>query len=86
MQVSKLIKKACQGCLYTILEYSSIEVTLEDIQVVREFLNVFLYDLPNVLINREIEFTIDLVPNTQPISKTLYRMTPVELAELKTQL
>ena len=34
----------------------------------------------------EIDFTIDLVPGTAPISKTPYRMAPVELKELKTQL
>ena len=33
-----------------------------------------------------MEFTFDLVPETSPISKTLYRMAPVELKELKVQL
>ena len=35
---------------------------------------------------REIDFTIDLVPGTGPISKTPYRMAPMEMEELKSQL
>ena len=35
---------------------------------------------------REVEFCIDLVLGATPISKAPYRMTPVELKELKTQL
>lgn len=35
---------------------------------------------------REVEFTIDLVPSTDPMSLEPYRMTLVELRELKTQL
>ncbi|GKA69100.1 putative reverse transcriptase domain-containing protein [Tanacetum coccineum] len=34
----------------------------------------------------EVEFTIKLIPGAQPISKAPYRMTPVELKELKDQL
>ena len=35
---------------------------------------------------REAEFCIDLVSGAIPISKAPYRMAPVELKELKTQL
>ncbi|GJY44313.1 putative nucleotidyltransferase, ribonuclease H [Tanacetum coccineum] len=35
---------------------------------------------------REVEFTIELIPDAQPISKAPYRMAPVELKELKDQL
>ena len=35
---------------------------------------------------REVEFSIDLVPGTGPISIAPYRMSPVELSELKKQL
>ena len=33
-----------------------------------------------------MEFTIDLIPGTEPISIPLYRMPPAELRELKAQL
>ncbi|KAL8112978.1 hypothetical protein AgCh_020338 [Apium graveolens] len=36
--------------------------------------------------DREIEFTIDLAPGTEPVSKALYRMAPVEMKELAAQL
>ncbi|GKF33044.1 hypothetical protein Tco_0106244, partial [Tanacetum coccineum] len=35
---------------------------------------------------RKVEFTIELIPGAQPISKAPYRMAPVELKELKDQL
>ncbi|KAF3622302.1 Potassium transporter 7 [Capsicum annuum] len=43
-------------------------------------------DLPSVPLDREIEFGIDLVPGTRPISIPLYRMAIAELRELKEQL
>src|ERR1041385_4067206 len=36
--------------------------------------------------DRSVEFIVDLIPGTAPISRRLYRMAPHELAELKTQL
>jgi len=36
--------------------------------------------------DREIQFAIELVPGTAPISKAPYPMAPAELAELKKQL
>ncbi|GJX31387.1 putative reverse transcriptase domain-containing protein [Tanacetum coccineum] len=42
--------------------------------------------LPGLSPEREVEFTIELIPGAQPISKALYRMAPVELKELKDQL
>ncbi|XP_004516866.1 uncharacterized protein [Cicer arietinum] len=43
-------------------------------------------ELPLLPPDREIEFSIDLVPNTHHISISPYRMTPAELKELKEQL
>ena len=37
-------------------------------------------------LRREIEFEIDLVLGTEPISITPYRMAPAELKELKVQM
>jgi len=36
--------------------------------------------------DRVVEFTIDIIAGTIPISKAPYRMTPMELAILKAQL
>ena len=51
-----------------------------------EFVDVFSKDLPGIPPEREIEFGIDLLPDTQPISIPPYRMAPEELKELKEQL
>ena len=59
---------------------------MEAIPVVKEFPDVFPDELLWLPPNREIEFSIDLVPGTAPISITPYRMAPAELEELKIQL
>ncbi|XP_057543268.1 uncharacterized protein LOC130821497 [Amaranthus tricolor] len=47
----------------------------KDIAVVNEFLDVFFSDeIPGMPPQREIDFTIDLVPGTGPISKAPYRI------------
>ncbi|KAF3642720.1 putative aspartic proteinase-like protein 2-like isoform X2 [Capsicum annuum] len=69
--------------------YKAIFSTLVNqlqIPIVNEFLNVFLDDLPGVPMDREIEFGIDLVTKTHPISIPPYRMSSTELRELKEQL
>ena len=59
---------------------------LEDIPVVRDFPNVFPDELSSMPPDRCVEFIVDLIPGTTPISRRPYRMTPHELAELKAQL
>jgi hypothetical protein len=44
------------------------------IHVVREFLDVFPEELPGMPPDREVEFVIDLLPGTAPISKRPYRI------------
>jgi hypothetical protein len=59
---------------------------LDEIPVVREYLDVFPDELPGMPPARDVEFVIELQPGTAPISKRPYRMPPKELAELKNQL
>jgi hypothetical protein len=47
---------------------------------------VFPDDLPGMPPERAIEFKIELQPGTAPIAKAPYKMSPVELNELKIQL
>jgi predicted aspartyl protease len=54
-----------------------------NIRVVRDFPDVFLEELPRMPPDREVEFIIDLLPGTAPISKRPYRMSVEELEELK---
>jgi hypothetical protein len=57
-----------------------------NIQVVRDFPDIFPEELPRMPPDREVEFVIDLLPGTAPISKRPYRMLVEELKELKKQL
>ncbi|XP_028107291.1 uncharacterized protein LOC114306274 [Camellia sinensis] len=82
----RLIQKGCQGYLCSVVEEQMVNGGTDIIPVVRESPDVFPEELPGQLIDREIEFTIDIVLGTQPISKTPYRMSPVEMKELKHQL
>jgi hypothetical protein len=63
-----------------------VEVKLEDIHVVREFPDVFPNDLLGMPPKTVIEFKIELQPGTAPIAKAPYKMSPVEMKELKIQL
>jgi hypothetical protein len=60
-----------------------IELKLEDVHVVLEFLDVFPDDLPGIPPERATEFKIELQPSTAPIAKAPYKMSPMELKELK---
>jgi len=58
------------------------KVDLKNIAVVQNFPEVFPNDILGLPPNREIEFSIDLMPGVGPISMAPYRMSPSELAEL----
>jgi hypothetical protein len=60
--------------------------TLCDIPMVCEFSDVFPDELLGLPPDRDVEFKIELVAGTAPISRRPYRMPPNELAELKIQL
>lgn len=56
------------------------------IPIVCNFSNIFLIELPSLSPLREVEFLIELLPGTQPISNLAYRMSRAELTELENQL
>jgi hypothetical protein len=59
---------------------------LEEIRVVQEYPDVFPDDLPDMPPDHDIEFLIELLPGTPPISKRPYRMHVNELVEHKKQI
>ena len=83
MRARRLFSKGCQGYLAHVVLTEDITASMEDVRVVRHFLDVFPEDLPGLPPDRE---AIDLLPGTNPISLTPYRMALAELKELKTQL
>jgi hypothetical protein len=64
----------------------TVAKSIEEIPMVQEFLDVFPDDLSGMPHKRDIEFNIELQPDMAPISKAPYKMSHVELAELKIQL
>lgn len=59
---------------------------LEEIQVVSDFAEVFPEDIPRLPPSHDVNFTIEVILGTSPISKTLYIMAPLKMTELKKQL
>nr|GEW02153.1 putative reverse transcriptase domain-containing protein [Tanacetum cinerariifolium] len=70
----------------TVVEKKSDEKILEDIPVVKEFLDIFPEDLPGLPPIRQVEFQIDLIPRAAPVAYTPYRLAPLEMHELSNQL
>lgn len=60
-------------------------LTLEDVPKVSLYQDVF-QDIVGLPPRRVVEFTIELILGTSPISKAPYRMAPTELKELKIQI
>ncbi|MCI45543.1 cellular nucleic acid-binding protein, partial [Trifolium medium] len=63
-------------------EKSGVDV----LPVVREFADVFPDDILDLPPERKVEFSIDIVPGTSPISMAPYRMSAAKLEKLKMQL
>ena len=69
------------------LSLSDVPTTLRVYpRVVCDFPDVFPEELPGLPPIREMEFCLDLVPGTGPISMAPYRFAPAELVVLKEQL
>ena len=81
-RASKLLSKGCTAFLCAVEVLETPELEPKDIPIVQEFLEVF-QEVPRLPPDRKIEFAIELLPGTSPISKAPYWMAPAELAELK---
>ena len=86
IQVKKLLRQGCEAYLAHVVDKQKEVPKLEEILVVNEFPDVFPDELPGLPPDREIEFAIELAPGTEPVSKAPYRMAPVEMRELETQM
>jgi hypothetical protein len=85
-QLKKLMRDGIQ--MLSLMASLSIEnqAVIDKLQMVCEFPEVFPDEIPDVPPERELEFSIDLIPGMKPISMAPYRMSASELAELKKQL
>ncbi|KAK8923646.1 hypothetical protein KSP39_PZI019205 [Platanthera zijinensis] len=84
----QLVRAVNQGgvALVALLEVSLSRLSLGEVLVVAEFGDVFPEELPGAPPRREIDFSIELVPEARPVSRPPFRMAPKELAELRVQL
>jgi hypothetical protein len=62
---------------------ATLAKAIEDIPVVCEFPDLFRDDSLGLPPDHEVEFKIELIPGTTPISQRPYQMPSNELAELK---
>ncbi|XP_069145837.1 uncharacterized protein [Solanum lycopersicum] len=86
LKANKMMAKGLLCHLVSVNDLDHDVPSIDSVPVVSEFLDVFPEDLPGVPPLREIDFGIDLEPDTKPISIPPYRMAPAELKELKLQL
>uniref|UniRef100_M1DFX3 Gag-pol protein n=1 Tax=Solanum tuberosum TaxID=4113 RepID=M1DFX3_SOLTU len=82
LKAKKMISKGYICHLVRVKNIDAEPPTLQSIPVVNEFPE----DLPGLPPKREVDFGIDAIPDTQPISIPPNRMAPTELRELKEQL
>ncbi|XP_073137062.1 uncharacterized protein [Henckelia pumila] len=75
-----------EGYLIYAIDASMGIRALEDFPVVCEYSDVFLDEIPGFPTVREVEFGIELVPGTIPISHTPCRLAQSEMRELQQQL
>ena len=86
MATKKCLQKGYPAYLVYVINKYIQEAKLETIPIFKEFLEVFPKELIGLPPDRELEFTIDLIPSSAPVSQAPYRMAPSELKELKVQL
>ena len=86
ISVRRLLRQGCIGYLAVVTDTQAKIGDVTQVSVVKEFVDVFPEELPGLPPEREVEFCIDLIPDTRPISIPPYRMAPAELKELKDQL
>ncbi|XP_060212226.1 uncharacterized protein LOC132639846 [Lycium barbarum] len=82
----KMVSQGCEAYLAHIFDTYLESPRLKDIPIVCEFPDVFPENLPGLPPEREVEFSIEVILGTTPISINPYQMAPAELKELKIQL
>ena len=70
MQLKRAVRKGCKAYAVTITDEENLnkinKLKLEDIPVLREYVDVFLDEIPGLPPKSELDFTIELVPGVVP--------------------
>nr|KYP73002.1 Transposon Ty3-I Gag-Pol polyprotein [Cajanus cajan] len=85
-QAEVWLRDGAECCLMLAMMSVETERVISEIDVVRDFAEVFPNEVPGLPPVREMEFGIDLVPGAGPVSVAPYMMAPAELIELNGQL
>ncbi len=80
------MRKGCEAYLANVFDTKKISPSMQEIPTVCEFLDVFLEELLGLPPDREVEFAIEVMLGTAPVSIAPYRMAPTKLRELKVLL
>ncbi|KAA3464322.1 reverse transcriptase [Gossypium australe] len=86
LKAEKMVRKGCEAYVVHVRALEAKDAAVRDVRTVREYVDVFPEELPGLPPDREVEFGIDLLPGTTPVSIAPYRMAPKELVELKAQI
>ena len=81
-----MISKVFLYYIVRVKDLASENPPIELVPVVREFPEVFPNELPRTTPEREINFVIDFLSDTNLISSPSYQMAPAKLKDLKDQL
>ena len=90
LQLKRAVRKGCKAYVVTITDEESKiktdKLKVEDIPVLKVYVDVFPEEILGLPPKRELDFTIELVPSAVPSSEAPYQMNILELNELKSQL
>ncbi|KAJ9566000.1 hypothetical protein OSB04_001966 [Centaurea solstitialis] len=86
VKARKCLAKGCTSYLAYVIDTKLEKKEIADVDVVRDFPDVFPEDLPGLPPERQVEFHIDLTPGAAPIARAPYRLAPTEMKEMMTQL
>ncbi|XP_070029238.1 uncharacterized protein [Nicotiana sylvestris] len=76
MKAQRMVGNGCLSYLAFVMDIRVETPSIDFVPVVRDFPDVFPAHLLGMPPDRDIDFGIDLVPGTQPISILPYRMAP----------
>nr|GEW29740.1 putative reverse transcriptase domain-containing protein [Tanacetum cinerariifolium] len=86
IKARKYMEKGSQLFLAHVTEEAPSKKRLQDVPVIRDFLEVFPDDLPGLPPHRQVKLRIELVPGASPIARAPYRLASLEMNELADQL
>nr|GEU91838.1 putative reverse transcriptase domain-containing protein [Tanacetum cinerariifolium] len=86
IKARKYIERGSQLFLAQVTETEPTKKQLQDVPVICNFPEVFPDDLPGLPPPRQVEFKIELIPDTAPVARAPYHLAPSKLKELSDQL